>query len=159
MKNEEITKQMVNLFKSSFDNNFSVMVMFQEQMEGILKNFIDQSHTMNDDQKKMLYQWIGAYKKGLNDIKTAINDGYAKTENLLECIEMKNIRDQSDNVFRTLMTPKGWIPFDFNSYMGKINDTYKNIYDEFKKQIAILNGNYPFYFVNLSESGSDENKI
>lgn len=139
MKNEEITKQMVNLFKSSFDNSFSVMVMFQDQMEGILKNFIDQSPTINDDQKKMLDQWIGAYKKGRNDFKTAVNDGYAKTENLLECIEMKNIRDQSDNLFRKFLTPKGWIPFDFNSYMEKINDTYKNVYDEFKKQIEKTN--------------------
>lgn len=135
MINTEITKQMVNLFKSSFDNSFSVLITFQDQMEGIVKNFIDQSPIINDDGKKMFDQWIGAYKKGRDDFKTAVNDGYAKTESILECSEMKNIRDQSDNVFRAFLIPKGWIPFDFNSYMEKINDTYKNVYDEFKKHI------------------------
>lgn len=135
MKNEEIARQMVNLHKSSFDKSFSLMVIFQDQMESLLRNFIDQSPGISDEGKKIIDQWISVYKKGRDDFKKAVNDGYAKTESFFECSEMKYFRDQSDNIFNTFLNPKSWTPYDFKSYMGKMADTYKNVYDEFRRYI------------------------
>ncbi|MGB5218354.1 MAG: hypothetical protein WBN66_08645 [Smithella sp.] len=134
MKNGEIAKQMVNLHKSSFDSSFSAMVMFQDQMESLLKNFINQSPGINDEGKKIIDQWISIYKKGRDDFKKAVNNEYAKTESFLECSEIKIFDDQSDNILNAFLNPKSWTPYDFKSYIEKTTDTYKNVYDEFKKQ-------------------------
>ena len=38
MENKEIVKQMIDLYKISFENSFSTMVMFRDHAEKLLKN-------------------------------------------------------------------------------------------------------------------------
>lgn len=135
MNNEEMTRQMFKLHKSSFDNSFSAFVALQDHMEGLLKIFIDQSPVINDEGKKMINQWVSAYKKERDNFKKAVNKGYDKTESIIECSEMKIFRDQSNQVYGPFLNPMGWMPYDFKKFMDVMADTYKNVYDEFKQYV------------------------
>ena len=81
---KEMAKQVIQFYKTTFENSFSTMVMLQDQAEKLLKTFVDQAPGMGDEGKKVLDQWIGVYKKGRDDFKKAMDEGYAKVEDFFE---------------------------------------------------------------------------
>ena len=56
------------------------MVMLQDQAEKLLKTFVEQTPGMSDEGRKVLDQWVSVYKKGRDDFKKAMDEGYAKVE-------------------------------------------------------------------------------
>jgi polyhydroxyalkanoate synthesis regulator phasin len=81
---KDMAKQMIQFYKTTFDNSFNTMLMLQEQAEKLLKTFVTQAPGMNDDTKKVLDQWMGVYKKGRDDFKKAMDEGYAKVEEFFD---------------------------------------------------------------------------
>jgi hypothetical protein len=77
---KDMAKQVIQFYKTTFDNSFSTMVMLQEQAEKLMKTFMDQAPWMNDDARKVLNQWTGVYQKGRDDYKKAMDEGYKKVE-------------------------------------------------------------------------------
>jgi len=77
---KDMAKQVIQFYKTTFDNSFSTKVMLQEQAEKLMKTFMDQAPWMNDDGRKVLDQWIGVYRKGRDDYKKAMDEGYKKVE-------------------------------------------------------------------------------
>ena len=80
MDQNQIFKQMIDFNKATFDNSFSAMVMLQEQTEKMVKSFLDQATWLPEDGKKVINDWIGAYKKGCDDFKKAVEGNYKKVE-------------------------------------------------------------------------------
>ena len=80
MYSKEMTKQMIDGHKAAFETGFTSMVMLQEQTSKAVDHFIKQSPWIPVQTKSMINEWTGMYKKGTMDIKDAVNQNFAKME-------------------------------------------------------------------------------
>ncbi len=76
----KMAKQMIDFYKSAFDNNFNAMVMFQEQTEKTMKTALDQASWLPAEGKKVVDEWIKAYKQGRDEFKKITEDNFKKVE-------------------------------------------------------------------------------
>ncbi len=83
MENKELVKQIVALHKASFDNSYNMLVTLQEQMEKMMNSFVDQAPWLPEEGKKVITNLVGTYKKGREDFRKVVNDGYKKVEDYL----------------------------------------------------------------------------
>ena len=72
--------QMVDLQKAAFDNGYETIVTLQEQAEKVLDAFMDQTGWYPAESKGALLEWMNMYKKGRDDFKKAIDDGFDQLE-------------------------------------------------------------------------------
>ena len=103
MDNKKIVKQMMDFHKTSFENSFSTMAMHQNQTEKLLKTFVDQIPGISDEGKKVIDQWSDVYKKGIDDLKKIIYEGYAKIGEFLENNTVFTFQDQTDKMFNPFL--------------------------------------------------------
>jgi predicted aminopeptidase len=80
MEQKEILKQMIAFNKTAFDNSFNAMVMVQEQTERMVNTFLVQSTWLPDEGKKVISDWVKAYKKGREDFKKLVDQSYERVE-------------------------------------------------------------------------------
>lgn len=73
-------KQMIQFNKSAFDNSFNAMVMLQEQIEKIVNTFLDQATWLPEEGKKVINEWVGAYKKGRDDFRKGVEKSFKGVE-------------------------------------------------------------------------------
>jgi hypothetical protein len=83
MENKELVKQMVKLHKTSFDNSFNMLATLQEQMEKMMDSLVLQAPWLPEDGKKVIGNLVETYKKGREDFKKLVDDGYKKVEDYL----------------------------------------------------------------------------
>ncbi len=76
----KLAKQMIEFNKAAFDNSFNTMVLLQEQTEKMVNAFLEQSPWLPEEGKKILNEWIAAYKKGREEFKKVVNEGYKKVD-------------------------------------------------------------------------------
>ena len=72
---------MVDFYKASFDNSFKAMTMLQEQNEKMVELFLKQSAWLPDEGRKAISDWIGSYKKGRDEFKRMVDEGFKSVEN------------------------------------------------------------------------------
>lgn len=135
MDNKEIIKQMIDFHKTSFETCFSTMVTLQNQAEKLMKTFVDHTPGISDESKKMVNQWSDAYQKGINDLKQAIDEGYAKVETFFDNNTMVTFQDQAEKVFNYFLNQANWMPQDLKKTTEELAATYKKSCDEFKKYV------------------------
>ena len=80
MDQKDIFKQMIDFNKTAFDNIFNSMVMLQEQTEKMASTLLNQATGLPDDGKKVINEWVKAYKKGREDYKKAVDESFEKVE-------------------------------------------------------------------------------
>ena len=80
MDQKAIFKQMVDFNKATFDNSFNPMGMVQEQAERMLNMSLEQATWLPEEGKKVIDEWIKAYKKGREDFKKIVDENFAKVE-------------------------------------------------------------------------------
>ena len=80
MDQKQILKQMIEFNKTTFENSFSALVMLQEQTEKMVNTFIKQAPWLPEDGKKVLENWVKAYKKGRDDYKKIVDESYKRVE-------------------------------------------------------------------------------
>jgi len=80
MEQAKITKQMVDFYKTTFDNTFNAMVMLQDQTEKMVNIFLEQTPWLPEEGKKALNEWVKAYKKGRDDFKKMVDENFKKVE-------------------------------------------------------------------------------
>ncbi len=83
MDNKQILNQMIQFNKTAYDGSFSAMRMAQEQSETMVKSALEQAAWLPEEGKKLISDWIGAYKKGCDDFKTTMDENYKKVEEFL----------------------------------------------------------------------------
>jgi len=110
MNNKEMVKQAIDFHKKSFENCFSMMVTIQGQAEKLMKTFVDQAPGISDEGRKVMNQWKDACKKGIDDFKKAIDEGYARIEAFLKTIQMAKLQDQAENMFNSYLNQANWLP-------------------------------------------------
>jgi len=76
----QTVRQTVELYKTTFDNTFNATVMLQEQAEKMVAMYLDQAPLIPAEGKKVVNDWLKAYKKGRTDFKAAADENYKKVE-------------------------------------------------------------------------------
>jgi hypothetical protein len=80
MESGKMAKQMIDFYKSAFDNNFNAMIMFQEQTEKTMQTALGQASWLPAEGKKVVDEWIKAYKQGRDEFKKMVEENYKKVE-------------------------------------------------------------------------------
>ena len=76
----KLTKQMIDFNKASFDNSFNAMVLLQEQAEKMVNTFMEQATWLPGEGRKALNEWVETVKKGREDFKKVLDQGFGKVE-------------------------------------------------------------------------------
>lgn len=80
MDTKTLMVQMIDLQKSSFDNGYETIVTLQDQAEKIVNAFLDQATWIPSESRGAMKEWANVYKKGRDDIRSLVDDGYSKAE-------------------------------------------------------------------------------
>jgi len=80
MDNTQVLKQMLDFQKTTFDNAFSAMVMMQGQAEQMAGNLVDQATWLPEEGRKVVADWVAAYKKGRDEYKGYVDESFQKVE-------------------------------------------------------------------------------
>jgi hypothetical protein len=83
MDAKQMGKQMIDFYKTSFDNSFSAMMMLQEQMERMTNMYWGQMVNLPDEAKKGLADWTKSYKKNCEDFKKMMDESFKKLESFV----------------------------------------------------------------------------
>ena len=67
MDAKKMGKQMLDFYKTSFDNSYSAMMMLEEQMERMSAMFLGQMGNLPEEAKKGFTEWTKSYKKNCED--------------------------------------------------------------------------------------------
>jgi hypothetical protein len=84
METTEFAKQTLKFQKTVFENSFNAMVMVQDQTEKMFNSYLDKLPWVTEDAKKTIESSADMAKKARDDFKKAVEDGFAKFEELLE---------------------------------------------------------------------------
>ncbi len=82
MHPKNLSKQMVEVCKASFDNSFAALMMLQEQMERLGNLFWGQVTNVPEEAKKGLNEWTKTHKKNCDNFKKAVDEGFKNLEAL-----------------------------------------------------------------------------
>lgn len=80
MDPKQLAKQMVDFNKTAFDNSFDTMSTIQDQTEKMFISMMEQMPFFPEEGKKLVNEWIKAYKKGRDDFKAAADENFKKVE-------------------------------------------------------------------------------
>lgn len=151
MDNRKIVKQLIAFHKASFDNCFSIMVTLQQQAENIFI-FFHYLPIMTDEGKKFMKQRTDAYKKWVDDLKKAMDEGYAKIEAFYDNKEIVNLQDQTKIMFNSCVNHANWIPQEVKTLMEELDAIYKKGCDEFQKYVEENRRQVENYYNNIYKS-------
>ncbi len=80
MDQKHMFKQMFDFNKATFDTTFNAMVMLQEQAEKMASTILEQATWLPADGRKVITDWLDAYKKGRETFKRMIDESFQKVE-------------------------------------------------------------------------------
>ena len=84
MDPKKMGKQMLDFYKSTFENSYNAMMMLQEQMERMGNLYWGQMVNVPDEVKKGVTEWSKSYKKNCEDFKKGVDDNFKKLESLFQ---------------------------------------------------------------------------
>lgn len=76
----KMTKQLIDFYKTSFDNSFYALNMIQEQMERLAAMSLQQTTVLPEEAKKAFGEWAKVYKKGYEDYKKGVDENFKRVE-------------------------------------------------------------------------------
>jgi hypothetical protein len=82
MDPKQMTTQMIDAYKATFNNSFSAMMTLQEQMDRMSNLFWGQMVNLPEETKKGLNEWTKSYKKNCENFKKMVDDGFKNLESL-----------------------------------------------------------------------------
>ncbi len=80
MDPKNLGKQMIDFYKTTFDNSFNAIMMLQEQMERMTGLYWGQMVNLPQEAKKGLNEWTKSYNKNCEDFKKVVDDGFKNLE-------------------------------------------------------------------------------
>jgi hypothetical protein len=80
MDTGRIAKNMIKFNKTAFENTFHAMTILQEQTERTIGYRLQQAPLLPAEAKTAISDWLGAYRKGREDFKAAMDESYKKVE-------------------------------------------------------------------------------
>jgi len=79
---KKLVKQTLDFYKSTFNNNYSAMLMLQEQTEKMINLYMGMMTGFPDEGKKAVNEWIKSFKKGGEQFKTAVDENFKRVEEM-----------------------------------------------------------------------------
>ncbi len=102
-----IAKEIIELQKATFDNTFSALSMFQDQAERATKMIFESTMLpVPEDGKKIVDEWVQAFKKGRDEFKKAVDESYKKMEEAFN-VEGMGERPREGQRERPINMPRG----------------------------------------------------
>ncbi len=83
MDPKDLMKQMIRFNKQIFDNTFDAVTTVLEQRERMINLFFQQTPWFPEEGKRIVNEWVKAYKKGRSDFKASIDENYKKVDDYL----------------------------------------------------------------------------
>lgn len=83
MEHKQILQQIVGYNKAAFDTLFNSLAMLQDQVERATKMLVEQSTWLPNEGKKVVEEWVSAYKQGRDNFKGSVDESFQKVENYL----------------------------------------------------------------------------
>ena len=80
MDQMRMAKEVFQLQKATVDGMLNSMLMFWDQTEKVMNTFMEQAIWLPDEGKKAFNEWVRTNKKGCEDFKNAVADGFNKME-------------------------------------------------------------------------------
>jgi len=84
MDQKFLFKQIVDFQKTTFDNSFSAFAKLQEQGEVMINNSLKQAEWLPEEGKKVITEWIEAYKKARTEFKNTVDSNFIKVQEFFE---------------------------------------------------------------------------
>lgn len=75
-----VFKQTFDFYKSTFENTYNAMTMFQEQNQKMIEMYMDQAQGVPEEGKQAIQEWVKAYNKGVQEFKTSVDESFKKVE-------------------------------------------------------------------------------
>ena len=88
MDQKQMFKQVFDFNKAAFDNTFNAMVMLQEQSEKMANAMLEQASWLPEEGRKLVFEWVDAYKKGRETFKKMVDDSYQKVQDYFSSSKM-----------------------------------------------------------------------
>lgn len=95
-------KQILDFNKKAFDDSFNAIVAVQEHAEKMARIFWEKSSFFPGEGKKVVGDWINAYKNGLNEYRANVDSRFKFVESYL-----LSAADQLEASFNTNVKPAG----------------------------------------------------
>lgn len=82
METLNIAKQVINFNKTVVDNTFTGITVMQEYSENMIDGYLRQFPWITEENKKPLFDSMDFFKKAREDYKSAVDQGFAKLEEM-----------------------------------------------------------------------------
>ena len=77
---KDVVKKIVEVQKTSFDNGYEALVTIQDHTDKMMNAILAQAPLIPQENKEALGEWVKMYRKGRDDLKHVLDEGYAKVE-------------------------------------------------------------------------------
>jgi hypothetical protein len=84
MDQKLVFKQIIDFQKGTFDNSFTALERLQEQGETMVNTFLTQAGWLPEEGRKVITDWIDAYKKARTEFKDTVDGNFKKVEEFFE---------------------------------------------------------------------------
>lgn len=78
MDSKQITKQLMDFNKITFDNAFNTMTILHDKTADIVLRFLERANWITEDGKKVINEWTKSCKKGSEYFKGYADENYKK---------------------------------------------------------------------------------
>ncbi len=78
MEQMQFCRQVLGFNKMAFDNTFSTVSMFQDQLETLLSSALQQNPGLPEDGRRALEEFVRSIKQGRDDYKKVVDESFEK---------------------------------------------------------------------------------
>jgi predicted outer membrane protein len=86
----QMAKQMMQMYKLAFDNNYNMIMGAYEQNKLMLNAMLSQASDFPVEVKNAIDEWLKTYKKGCEELKEMIDQGYRMVEKTMSDVTPKS---------------------------------------------------------------------
>lgn len=83
MEPRTIAKQAMDYHRAAVDNSFNAMLLLYEQTARMADSFLAQATVLPAEGTKVIHEWLSAYKKGCEALKSAADENFNTVEGFL----------------------------------------------------------------------------
>jgi len=87
MDPKQMMKQMFDFNKGAVEKTFAAITIMQDQAEKMFNVWLDQNKWYPEEGKKAITEWVKTCKKGRDEFKAKLDEGYEKLEEALSGLD------------------------------------------------------------------------
>lgn len=83
MEASQITKQVIDFQKTSFENWYSALSLFQDQAVSAMDLMLDQAYLIPEDGRNAIQGWMGVMQEERDRFKAYVDKGFTTLEKVI----------------------------------------------------------------------------